>query len=155
MQLGNSNTSVLSAPSSLLAQVLRGDGVDGRNGPYHRPGRGLCECAGHSGRAGKALVLPSSVIVAPNGQTTVTLEATEPAPASGLAVALVLERTGLAQTLLPCRYLQGRARQPSLSKADQSLGTTNLTATAAGYQPAATVLRVDAISLNTDPPRIL
>ena len=98
----------------------------------------------------KALVLPSSVIVAPNGQTTVTLEATEPAPASGLAVALALEQAGLAQTPASVQIPAGQSKATFVVQG-QSLGTTNLTATAAGYQPAATVLRVDAISLNTDP----
>ena len=156
VQLGSSNTSVLSAPSSLLVPAGQ-QGISFEvTGLMDGTARITAQAEGYASALAtvvvrsKALVLPSSVIVAPNGQTTVTLETTEPAPASGLAVALALEQAGLAQTPASVQIPAGQSKATFVVQG-QSLGTTNLTATAAGYQPAATVLRVDAISLNTDP----
>jgi len=98
----------------------------------------------------KALVLPTSVVVAPTGNRTVTLETTEPAPAAGLNVSLALAQSNLAQ--IPAAVIIPPG-QSSVSFTIQGInsGSTSLVASAAGYQSAQTALRVDEIRLNTAP----
>ena len=88
--------------------------------------------------------------MAPGVQASVTIETTEPAPSAGLVVSLVVEQSGLAQVPASVQIPAGQSKA-AFTVAGQTLGTTRITATAAGYQPAQAALRVDAISLNTDP----
>ncbi|MBD9584416.1 hypothetical protein IB269_23755, partial [Delftia sp. DLF01] len=156
VQLGNSDANVLSVPSSVLVPA----GQQGASFEVMGLADGsswlTAQAEGHASALatvsvrGKALVLPASVIVAPGAQAAVTLETTEPAPSAGLAVSLVLEQAGLAQVPASVRIPAGQSKA-AFTVAGQTLGTTRITATAAGYQPAQAALRVDAISLNTDP----
>ena len=156
VQLGNADGAILSAPASLVVPTGQQSVNFEVTGLADGVSRLTAQAEGYASALatvtvrGKALVLPSSVIVAPGGQTTVTLEATEPAPASGLAVALALEQAGLAQVPASVQIPAGQNRATFVVQG-QSLGTTNLTASAAGYQSTATVLRVDAIGLDTEP----
>ncbi|HBY34638.1 MAG TPA: hypothetical protein DEH65_06585, partial [Delftia acidovorans] len=156
VQLGNSDANVLSVPSSVLIPAgLQGASFE-VTGLAEGSSRLTAQAEGHASALatvsvrGKALVLPASVIVAPGAQASVTLETTEPAPSAGLAVSLAPEQAGLAQVPASVQIPSGQSKA-AFTVAGQTLGTTRITATATGYQPAQAVLRVDAISLDTDP----
>ncbi|WP_202759248.1 carboxypeptidase-like regulatory domain-containing protein [Delftia acidovorans] len=156
VQLGNSDANVLSVPSSVLVPAGQ-QGVSFEvTGLADGSSRLTAQAEGHASALatvsvrGKALVLPASVIVAPGAQASVTIEITEPAPTAGLAVSLVLEQSGWAQVPASVHIPAGQSKA-AFTVAGQTLGMTRITATAAGYQPAQAALRVDAISLDTDP----
>ena len=156
IQLGNADDSVLSAPSSVLVPAGQQSASFEVTGLADGSSRLTAQAEGHASALatvsvrGKALVLPGSIIVAPGAQTTVTLQATEPAPAAGLAVSLALEQAGLAQAPASVNIPAGQSKV-EFTVQGQALGTTRITATAAGYQPGQALLRIDAISLHTDP----
>ncbi|WP_350337305.1 hypothetical protein [Delftia lacustris] len=156
VQLGNSDANVLSVPSSVLVPAGQQGASFEVMGLADGSSRLTAQAEGHASALatvsvrGKALVLPASVIVAPGAQASVTIETTEPAPTEGLAVSLVLEQSGLAQVPASVHIPAGQSKA-AFTVAGQTLGMTRITATAAGYQPAQAMLRVDAISLNTDP----
>lgn len=156
VQLGNSDANVLSVPSSVLVPAGQPGASFEVMGLADGSSRLTAQAEGHASALatvsvrGKALVLPSSVIVAPGAQASVTIETTEPAPTAGLAVSLVLEQSGWAQVPASVHIPAGQSKA-AFTVAGQTLGMTRITATAAGYQPAQAALRVDAISLDTDP----
>ncbi|QQB49217.1 carboxypeptidase-like regulatory domain-containing protein [Delftia acidovorans] len=156
VQLGNSDANVLSVPSSVLVPAGQQGASFEVTGLADGSSRLTAQAEGHASALatvsvrGKALVLPASVIVAPGAQASVTIETTEPAPSAGLVVSLVVEQSGLAQVPASVQIPAGQSKA-AFTVAGQTLGTTRITATAAGYQPAQAALRVDAISLNTDP----
>jgi hypothetical protein len=98
----------------------------------------------------KALVLPAGIVVAPGAQVSAQLQLTEPAPAGGLTVNLSTASASTA-TVTGSVNVPENASQASFTVAGNALGTTTLTATASGYQSAQGAVRVDAISLDTDP----
>ncbi|WP_394680291.1 hypothetical protein [uncultured Comamonas sp.] len=156
VRLDNADTAVLSAPSSLVVPAGQQSVNFEVTGLVDGISRLTAQADGYASALatvavrGKALVLPSSVVVAPAGSTTVTLEATEPAPAGGLTVSLAVAQTSLAQAPATVLIPAGQSRV-SFSISGKALGATTLTATAAGYQSGQTSVNVDAISLNTDP----
>ena len=156
VQLGNSDANVLSVPSSVLVPAGQQGASFEVMGLADGSSRLTAQAEGHASALatvsvrGKALVLPASVIVAPGAQASVTIETTEPAPSAGLAVSLALEQAGLAQVPASVQIPSGQSKA-AFTVAGQSLGTTRITATASGYQSAQAALRVDAISLDTDP----
>ncbi|UXC17646.1 hypothetical protein [Comamonas squillarum] len=156
VRLDNADTAVLSAPSSLVVPAGQQSVNFEVTGLVDGTSRLTAQADGYASALatvavrGKALVLPSSVVVAPTGSTTVTLEATEPAPAGGLTVNLAVAQSSLAQAPATVLIPAGQSRV-SFSINGKALGATTLTATAAGYQSGQTSVNVDAISLNTDP----
>ncbi|TDS84589.1 hypothetical protein EDF71_102236 [Comamonas sp. JUb58] len=156
VRLDNADTAVLSAPSSLVVPAGQQSVNFEVTGLVDGISRLTAQADGYASALatvsvrGKALVLPSSVVVAPAGSTTVTLEATEPAPAGGLTVSLAVAQSSLAQAPATVLIPAGQSRA-SFSINGKALGATTLTATAAGYQSGQTSVNVDAISLNTDP----
>ncbi|WP_156517062.1 carboxypeptidase-like regulatory domain-containing protein [Delftia sp. GW456-R20] len=156
VQLGNSDANVLSVPSSVLVPAGQQGASFEVTGLADGSSRLTAQAEGHASALatvsvrGKALVLPASVIVAPGAQASVTIETTEPAPSAGLVVSLVVEQSGLAQVPASVQIPAGQSKA-AFTVAGQTLGTTRITATASGYQSAQAALRVDAISLDTDP----
>ena len=156
VRLDNADTAVLSAPSSLVVPAGQQSVNFEVTGLVDGTSRLTAQADGYASALatvavrGKALVLPSSVVVAPAGSTNVTVEVTEPAPAGGLTVSLAVAQTSLAQAPATVLIPAGQSRV-SFSINGKALGTTTLTATATGYQSGQTSVNVDAISLNTDP----
>ncbi|MFT3779448.1 MAG: hypothetical protein QM772_14440 [Ottowia sp.] len=154
--LGNSDGAVLSAPSSLRIPAGQqsvsfdvtglADGASRLSAQAEGFGTGLATVTVR----GKALVLPTSVVVAPGAQTLTTVQLTEPAPAGGLAVSLSTGATATATVPATVSVAAG-ASQASFNVSGVALGTTTLTASAAGYQGTQTAVRVDAIALDLEP----
>ncbi|WP_395023991.1 hypothetical protein [Comamonas odontotermitis] len=156
VQVSNADAAVLSAPTSLVVPAGQQSVNFEVTGLVDGVSRLTAQADGYASALatvtvrGKALVLPSSVVVAPGGTTTVTIEATEPAPAGGLTIGLTLAQSSLAQIPASVQIPAGQSKA-SFTINGTTLGTTTLTAAASGYQSGQTTLRVDAISLNTDP----
>ena len=156
VRLDNADTAVLSAPSSLVVPAGQQSVNFEVTGLVDGTSRLTAQADGYASALatvavrGKALVLPSSVVVAPAGSTNVTVEVTEPAPAGGLTVSLAVAQSSLAQAPATVLIPAGQSRV-SFSINGKALGATTLTATATGYQSGQTSVNVDAISLNTDP----
>ncbi|ARU03921.1 hypothetical protein CCO03_03815 [Comamonas serinivorans] len=97
----------------------------------------------------KALVLPSSVIVAPGAKTPIQIALTEPAPAGGLTINLQMSSTSVATVPVSVTVPAGQ----STVRADVSgvaLGTAQLSVSASGYQSSQTTVRVDAIAISLE-----
>ncbi|WP_332673681.1 hypothetical protein [Comamonas sp.] len=156
VQISNADAAVLSAPTSLVVPAGQQSVTFEVTGLVDGVSRLAAQAEGYASALatvtvrGKALVLPSSVVVAPGGTTIVTIEATEPAPAGGLSVGLTLAQSSLAQAPASVQIPAGQTKA-SFTITGATLGTTTLTAVATGYQSGQTTLQVDAISLNTDP----
>ncbi|WP_133248146.1 hypothetical protein [Comamonas sp. JNW] len=156
VRLDNADTAVLSASSSLVVPAGQQSVNFEVTGLVDGTSRLTAQADGYASALatvavrGKALVLPSSVVVAPAGSTNVTVEVTEPAPAGGLTVSLAVAQSSLAQAPATVLIPAGQSRV-SFSINGKALGATTLTATATGYQSGQTSVNVDAISLNTDP----
>ncbi|MGF6212185.1 hypothetical protein, partial [Comamonas sp. 4034] len=156
VQINNADAAVLSAPTSLVVPVGQQSVNFEVTGLADGVSRLTAQADGYASALatvtvrGKALVLPSSVVVAPGGSTAVAIEVTEPAPAGGLSVGLSLAQSSLAQIPATVQIPAGQSKA-SFTINGTTLGTTTLTAAASGYQSGQTTLRVDAISLNTDP----
>ena len=154
--LGNSDAAVLRAPSSLLIPAGQSSvgfevtGVADGTSRLSAQADGLATGLATVEVRGKALVLPSSVVVAPGAQTSAVVQLTEPAPAGGLTVNLSTAAAGTATVPASVSVPSG-ASQASFNVTGVALGSTQLTAAAAGYQAAQTVVRVDAISIDTEP----
>ena len=154
--LGNSDNSVLTAPATLLVPAgqqsvafeVTGlqDGMAGLSAEAEGLATGLAVITVR----GKALVLPSSIVVAPGTQTQSVLQLTEPAPNGGLVINLSTADSDIA--VVPVSVtVPAQASVASFNVKGGALGTTQLIASATSYQGAETVVRVDAISIQVEP----
>ena len=154
--LGNSNNTVLRAPSSLLVPAgqqsvsFEVTGLVDGTSRLSAQAEGLATGLSTVTVRGKALVLPSSIVVAPGAQTQSTVQLTEPAPAGGLTVNLSTAAAGTATVPANVNVPAGLS-QASFNVNGVALGTTTLTASATGYQGTQTTVRVDAIALDLEP----
>ncbi|HEY0201143.1 MAG TPA: hypothetical protein VGC24_05575, partial [Burkholderiaceae bacterium] len=154
--LGNSDPTVLSAPANLrvpAGQQSLGFEVTGLADGVSRlsaQAEGYASALATVTVKGRALVLPGSVVVAPGAQTPVQLQLTEPAPAGGLSVSLVIAATTVAQVPATVLVPAGQS-QASFNVSGLVQGTTQLTVTAPGYSAAQAAVRVDAINLDWEP----
>ncbi|QTD46378.1 hypothetical protein [Ottowia testudinis] len=154
--LGNSDNTVLRAPASVLipaGQQIASFEVTGLAEGASRlsaQAEGFATGLSTVTVRGKALVLPSSIVVAPGAHTQSTVQLTEPAPAGGLTVNLATAASGTATVPASVNVPAG-ASQASFSVSGVALGTTQLTASASGYQGTQTTVRVDAISIDLEP----
>ena len=154
--LGNSDNTVLRAPSSLLVPAgqqsvsFEVTGLVDGTSRLSAQAEGLATGLSTVTVRGKALVLPSSIVVAPGAQTQSTVQLTEPAPAGGLTVNLSTAAAGTATVPANVNVPAGLS-QASFNVNGVALGTTTLTASATGYQGTQTTVRVDAIALDLEP----
>ena len=154
--LGNSDNTVLRAPASVLIPAGQQSASFEVTGLADGTSRLSAQAEGFATGLstitvrGKALVLPSSIVVAPGAQTQSTVQLTEPAPAGGLTVNLATAATDTA-TVPASVSVPAGASQASFNVSGVALGTTQLTASASGYQGTQTAVRVDAISLDLEP----
>ena len=154
--LGNSDNTVLRAPASVLIPAGQqsasfevtglADGTSQLSAQTEGFATGLSAVTVR----GKALVLPSSIVVAPGAQTQSMLQLTEPAPAGGLTVNLATGSSATATVPASVNVPAG-AGQVSFNVSGVALGTTQLTASASGYQSTQTAVRVDPILLDLEP----
>ena len=154
--LGNSDNTVLRAPTSVLIPAGQQSASFEVTGLADGTSRLSAQADGFATGLstvtvrGKALVLPSSIVVAPGAQTQSTVQLTEPAPAGGLTVNLATASNATA-TVPASVSVPAGVSQASFNVNGIALGTTQLTASASGYQGTQTTVRVDAISLDLEP----
>jgi len=156
VQLRNTDTTVLSAPASVLVPAGQSrahfevtglmDGQSRLSAHFNDFTDALATLTVRS----KALVLPASVVVAPGGAADVVLEITEPAPAGGLTVHWASSNAAAVQAPAPTTIAAGSGRAQATVQGT-TLGTAELTASAAGYQAASSTVLVDAIAIHTEP----
>ncbi|THT97695.1 hypothetical protein E9531_15470, partial [Lampropedia puyangensis] len=156
VQLVNTDSTIASAPSSVLVAAGQQSVsfevtglVDGQTRLSARA-EGYADALATVTVRGKALVLPTSVVVAPGGSTQVALEVTEPAPAGGLTVVLSTQQTSTATVPASVTIPAGQSKTV-LNVQGHALGTTSLAASASGYQSASASVLVDAIAIQTEP----